>query len=235
MKNVNLYDKLCWYTKYGTDRKERVIQEPSISLNIKIIEWRMIMELTPEMIKLSTELASIAGKKSVEVIFDKIRAIKQKGNKDEAIRNLEEIINELLSDKNQLIQISQAYQEQIITQKMTDNEIDYITGRVIPLIENLLSQNEGKDAEKIQNGLEFIKPILSKETFNIMQILGFNFKHAIGEPLTELIAALISSKIPDSTGKELELQVLIQQREIEYLKVCQDNEAYERLLKVFNK
>ncbi len=68
-----------------------------------------------------------------------------------------------------------------------------------------------------------------------MQILGFNFKHAIGEPLTELIAALISSKIPDSTGKELELQVLIQQREIEYLKVCQDNEAYERLLKVFNK
>ena len=38
-----------------------------------------IMELTPEMITLGTELATIAGRKSVEAIFDKIRAVKKKG------------------------------------------------------------------------------------------------------------------------------------------------------------
>lgn len=193
------------------------------------------MDLTPEMITLSTKLASVAGKKSVEAIFDKVRAVKQKGSKDEIIGNLEEIINELISDKNQLIQISQAYEEHIITQKMTDTEIDYITKSVIPLLENLLEQSEGQDAEKMQSGLDIIKPILSKETFNIMQILGFNFKNAIGEPLTELIAALITSKIHDSTGKTLDVQILAQQREIEYLKICQDEEAYQRMLNVFNK
>ena len=82
------------------------------------------MELTPEMITLGTELASIAGRKSVEAIFDKIRTVKKKGDKDEIISNLEEIINDLISDKNRLIQISQAYEENLITQKITQEEID---------------------------------------------------------------------------------------------------------------
>ena len=47
-----------------------------------------------------------------------------------------------------------------------------------------------------------IKPILSKETFNILQILGFNFKKAIGEPMTEWIASLIKSKINDEKSTE---------------------------------
>lgn len=72
------------------------------------------MDMSPEMIALGTELASIAGKKSVEAIFDKIKTVKQKGNKDEIIGNLEEIINELIADKNSLIQISRAYEEKLI-------------------------------------------------------------------------------------------------------------------------
>jgi hypothetical protein len=73
------------------------------------------MELTPEMISLGTELTVIAGKKSVEVIFDKIKGVKKKVYKEEIINSLEEIINELIADKNQLIQISQGYEEAIIT------------------------------------------------------------------------------------------------------------------------
>lgn len=63
------------------------------------------MEMTPEMIALGTELATIAGRKSVESIFDKIRAIKQTGNKDQIINNLEEIINELIADKKKAYEI----------------------------------------------------------------------------------------------------------------------------------
>ena len=192
------------------------------------------MELTPEMITLGTELATIAGTKSVEVIFDKIRSVKKKGNKDEIIRNLEEIINDLISDKNRLIQISQAYEENLITQKITQDEIDYITNSIIPLLEEFLKQSNQDDFGKIQDGINMIKPILSKEIFNIMQILGFNFKEAIGEPLTGLLAAFIRSKT-DTTEKSLELQMLIQQREVEYLKICQDEEAYNRLMSIYQK
>lgn len=194
-----------------------------------------MMNINPEVQSLGIQLATIAGKKSVEVIFDKIRTVKQKGNTDEIIRNLEEIINELIADKNQLIQISQAYEEQIITQKMTDNEIEYITNSIVPLLENLLEQTGGEQAESIQNGLDIMKPILSKETFNIMQILGFNFKKAVGEPLTKLVESLISSKIQDSSNKAMDLQILQTQREVEYIKLSQNEEAYKRLMDMYGK
>lgn len=189
------------------------------------------MELTPEMITLGTELATIAGRKSVQAIIDKIKTVKQKGDKDEIISNLEEIINELISDKNRLIQISQAYEEVLITQKISNDEIDYITNCIIPLLEEFLNQSDQKDFEKIQNVIDMIKPILSKEFFNIMQILGFNFKQAVGEPLTELLASLIRANIK-TTDKNIEMQMLIQQREIEYFKICQDEEAYKRLMNI---
>lgn len=192
------------------------------------------MELTPEMITLGTELASIAGRKSVEAIFDKIRAVKKKGDKDEIISNLEEIINDLISDKNRLIQISQAYEENLITQKITQEEIDYITNSIIPLLEEFLKQSSQDDSRKIQDGINAIKPILSKEIFNIMQILGFNFKEAIGEPLTELLAAFKRTKI-NTTERSLEIQMLAQQREVEYLKICQDEKAYNRLMSIYQR
>lgn len=191
------------------------------------------MELTPEMITLGTELATVAGRMTVETIFDRIRAIKGKGNKDEIINNLEEIISELITDKNNLIRISQAYEEKLITQKMTEKEIEYITQSVVPLLEEMLSQGNSEDVEKMQDGLNLIKQLLSKEMFNIMQMLGFNFKKAIGEPLTELLASLIRSKI--SSEKSMDLQQLTIEREIQIYKLCQDENASNRLINICEK
>lgn len=78
-----------------------------------------IMELTKDIVALGNESTSIAKKRSAQAVMDKIIAVKQKGNGDEIISNLEEIINELISDKNRLIQISQAYEEILITQKIS--------------------------------------------------------------------------------------------------------------------
>ncbi|WP_058300490.1 hypothetical protein [Gorillibacterium timonense] len=191
------------------------------------------MELNSEMIKVTSELASHIGKKSVEAIFDKIRAVKQKGNQGEIISSLEEIINELISDKNQLIQITQAYEEKLIAQRISEEDIDYITNSVIPILETLIQQSGNEDIDKMRQSIDMFKPILSKETLNILQILGFNFKQAIGLPLTKLIEALISSKIPPSGDKTVELQMLVEQRQIEYLKVAQNEETYQRILRIY--
>ena len=69
--------------------------------------------------------------------------------------------------------------------------------------------------------------------FNMLQILGFNFKKAVGEPLTELVASLIRSNI-NTNDRNMELQILSQQRELEYFKICQDEEAYKRLMNGVN-
>lgn len=153
--------------------------------------------VSKEILTLGMELANIVGNRSVESIFDKINVAKKKGDNEETIIKLEEIINELISDKNNLIQIAQAYQEKIITQKITDNEIEYIIENIIPLAEQILKKTafEEEEKEKIKEGLEIIKSIISKETITILQILGFNFKKSLGEPLTDLVESLIREKV----------------------------------------
>ncbi len=192
------------------------------------------MELTPEMITLGTELAAIAGR-SVESIYDKIRTVKKKENKDEIISNLDEIINDLISDKNKLIQICHVYEENLATQKIKEEEIDYITTSIIPILEDLVSQGENEGTEKIQETMSIAKSLVSKETLNIMQMLGFNFKNAIGEPLTKLVSSFIESKMINSSDKTLGLQLLAQQREVEYLKICQDEESFNRMMQFYNR
>ncbi|MFH4214834.1 hypothetical protein WAI87_23305, partial [Acinetobacter baumannii] len=60
--------------------------------------------------------------------------------------------------------------------------------------------------------------------------LGFNFKQAIGEPLTVLIRGMISSKTPASLEQTIELQIQSEIRQTEYFKIIQDKEAFQRLL-----
>ncbi|WP_458352411.1 hypothetical protein [Peribacillus frigoritolerans] len=91
-----------------------------------------------------------------------------------------------------------------------------------------------KKAEKAIKALHIFKPILSKETLNILQLLGFNFKQAIGEPLTQLVSATIASQIPAISNTE-ELQSLQLKKEVEYLNVVQDEESFQRLLKIYGK
>ncbi|MFH4338650.1 hypothetical protein WAJ35_25055, partial [Acinetobacter baumannii] len=61
-----------------------------------------------------------------------------------------------------------------------------------------MKNSDNENAQNISKSLDMIKPLLSKEMFNILQLLGFNFKQAIGEPLTVLIRGMISSKTPAS-------------------------------------
>lgn len=189
------------------------------------------MEINSELVQLGLNLGNIVARNSAQSVMDKIKSIKTTGDHKKIIGNLEEIINDLISDKNQLIQLVQSYEEVMILQKISDEDIGYITTSIVPLLERLLSESEGEDATRAKEALELFKPILSKETFNILQLLGFNFKKAIGEPLTELANAAITAKKPTSSEMTIELQMLAEQKQIEYFKIMQDEEAFRRLLR----
>src|SRR5699024_3191573 len=142
----------------------------------------------PELIKASTQLAQYITQQSTVVIRDKLRISKESKSDKEKINVLEEIIQELLAEKNELIQIAQVYDEQMVAQKVSEEDIEYITVNIIPLIEKLIDNaDDEEEAEENRRNLDTFKPLLSKETFNILQLLGFNYKRAIGEPLTKLV------------------------------------------------
>lgn len=186
--------------------------------------------MAADLMSLSLALADFVAKNRIPAIFDKMKATKESGDKDKIISNLETIINDLIQEKNQVIQIAQAYDEQLITQKISEDDITYITTTIIPLLEELMKNSDNENAQNISKSLDMIKPLLSKEMFNILQLLGFNFKQAIGEPLTVLIRGMISSKTPASLEQTIELQIQSEIRQTEYFKIIQDKEASQRLL-----
>lgn len=197
---------------------------------------RNILLDNPELLQASAQLGKFITQQSTLAIRDKIKVSKETKNDKEKINVLEEIIQELLAEKNQLIQIAQVYDEQMVAQKISEEDIDYITGNLFPLLEKLIDNTDDHDeAEKNRKNLETFKPLLSKETFNIFQLLGFNYKRALGEPLTELVNGMIVSQKPTSRESDIELQTLYHEREIQYFKMINDEEAYKRHLRLHGK
>jgi hypothetical protein len=118
------------------------------------------------------------------------------GRHEDTIAGLEEIINDLQEDKRQLVSIAQAYQSQLVSQQLTSGDVRYIADTLFPLLEQLAGANvgenidedgdadeeSGEDAknQELLKQLRAMKPLLSVETANVLQLLGFNFRRAIG-------------------------------------------------------
>lgn len=136
--------------------------------------------------ELACRLKEVSINNTAEAVYKKINLAKQMQNDKETINVLEEIINNLTADKNELIQITQCYEQELLTQNISDDDIEYITKELLPIVTTFLPYGGG-DSEFVSS----IKKVLSAETFKILKLLGFNYKEAIGQPLTNLVAQAI--------------------------------------------
>ena len=168
------------------------------------------------LMQLAANLAEVCARNGASFISNKIRASKTKKNDKETIAELEEIISDLLNDKSEIQRIAQAYEEELVSQKITEDDIKYITDNLLPVFSEFMP-------DKVQ--FEQLKKILSVETLTIMQLIGFNYKQAIGEPLTLLIKKSIEAKIPmDSKTNDNYILAMAQ--------LAQDEEATKRYLRL---
>jgi len=189
----------------------------------------------PEIYSLSVQLADTAIRNTASAIGDKITAAKARKKDQETIAELEEIISNLISDKNDLVRIAQAYEQELAGRRISHSDVEYITRNLIPILKQLVTaaaSEQGADSDT-ERTIDAVASLLSVETVNILQLVGFNFKRAVGEPLTQLIAQLISSKAPLEAERNNELQTLLAKRDIAYINLAQNPEAYERLKKIF--
>lgn len=186
------------------------------------------MDVSPEVVDLGVRLAESLARNTATAITDKVRGLKAAGKKDETLAGLEELVSDLIADKAELTRIAQAYQQELVTQRLTPGDVRYIADTVIPLIENVARASGAKGAALLQQ-IEALKPVLSIETANVLQILGFNFRKAIGEPLTQLLQSAILSRVERSE----ELQIQSAKREQLYVELALDSDAYERFRELF--
>ncbi len=181
---------------------------------------------------LGVRLGETAVRNTAGAIADRIKTVKAKRDDKATIHELEEIIYSLIDDKNEVVQIAQAYEQEFVAQKISQKDIEYITNSFIPVLKKLIEQASNDEnsaaAANIEKALDGLTPLLSVETLTVLQLLGFNFKQAIGEPLTLLLQKFITSKVPVDPQSNLENNKLFMTFNIELLKVAQDKEASER-------
>lgn len=165
------------------------------------------------MINLGSSLSSLILKGTATAVHGKIESIKQEQNIDTVRNTYNEIVNQLLEEREDAVRIAQTYKQELEKVVISDEDIEYLQqtiSKVLDLVNALqlvngMSDDPEKQA-KAQAGMkaiESVKNLISKDVLKTMQLLGFNYKAAIGEPLTQLCANAISSlgnKNSSSTG-----------------------------------
>src|SRR5699024_10170103 len=150
--------------------------------------------MDPYIQNLVIQLAETAARNTASNILDRIAAARARKKQEESIADLEDIIYELINDKAELSRIPQAYEQTLVAQRVAETEIGHITETVDPVLEQFIGScaEDGtvEEEEKAQQQqiLDLVKTLLSVETITLLQLLGLNFKQAIGEPLTDLLA-----------------------------------------------
>lgn len=106
----------------------------------------------------------------------------------------------MLSEREQAIIIAQAYKEEYEKVHIDDKDIEYLHNtleRVISLLSSFISVEDGKE-----DSMKQLVALLNKDTLKTMQLLGFNYKEAIEEPLTEVCSNAIRNKLGGLSSKK---------------------------------
>lgn len=191
--------------------------------------------MNEQLIGLGVRLTEILAKNTVSAVTGKISAVKAENDDKKTISAMQEIINDLTTDKQELINIARAFEEEIEQRKISKEDIKYISQSFIPVIEELSkSVSDSEESENLSSIISTLEPILSIETFTILQLIGFNFKKGLGEPLTDLLSSFIKSQQPSKSENKSELQYITKEHELEIAKMINDEEAYERYKEIMN-
>jgi hypothetical protein len=185
--------------------------------------------MDPELQTLALQLADAAIRNSAREVIERVSVLRAKKQDKETIAELEQIINELINDKSEIIRIAQAYQDELVAQRISDEDVEFITTNIVPVLKALIDSGATANAQSAatEKMLELLTPLLSVETITIVQLLGFNFRKAIGQPLTDLVGNAIRSRTqPDDTAAIRKLDL---EREIAVRQIAKDPDAYARL------
>lgn len=192
---------------------------------------KVVIKVDPEMMQMTARLAELAVRNSASAVFEKIKTSKAKKSDTETIAELTDIIKELIDEKQELELISQAFERELATQKLSENDIKFVGETVLPVIKEFASKGKDDNQDLLQS-IDMIEPLISQNTLHVLQILGFNFKKAIGEPFTELLRKKIQSLHVESSES---LIISTAERDTEFYKVLQDSEAFDRLQQMSGK
>lgn len=150
---------------------------------------------------LAQNLTALALKGTVTAVHTKMETIKTEKDIAKVRNAYEEIINGLLAEREESIRIAQAYREELEKVQISDEDIERLHNTVSTVLDIIKAFSPQKEDEVL--AIEPLKNLISVDVLKTMQLLGFNYKAAIGEPLTNLCAEKINGwgRKPSNTKK----------------------------------
>lgn len=156
------------------------------------------------LITLGLSLSQVIAKNSISLVGNKMALAKEKKDLDSQSLAYTEIINDLLEDKSELSLIAREYKEAYEQITISDEDIEYLHRTLSKVIELLNSMGATDTATK--KSMDDLVQLLNKDTLKTMQLIGFNYKEAIGKPLTDVCSDAIRTKLSiknsSSKGKQ---------------------------------
>lgn len=163
----------------------------------------MEQQYTQMLVDLGLSLTTMALKGTATAVNTKIRALKDEKNVEKIRSNYDEIVNELLIEREDAVRIAQAYKSELEKVVINDNDIEHLhntMAKALEIIKNMqllsasmIGGDALEQAKATAGSYDQFLNLISVDTLKTMQLLGFNYKAAIGEPLTEICANAIAS------------------------------------------
>ena len=154
----------------------------------------MDTDVMSTLIESGTTLATLVAGGTVTAIKGEIQSLKSEKNADKIRAEYDEIITKILQERTDAILLAQTYKAELDRIEISDEDIEHLqntVSHVLDIVKELSPQTQ-------IDSYKTIKDLISVDTLKTMQLLGFNYKSAIGEPLTELCA----EKIRNLSGKQ---------------------------------
>lgn len=142
-----------------------------------------------QLVEMGVSLTELALKGTASAVTKKIKAVKDLKDTEKLRVTYDELINEVLQEREEAVRIAQAYKSELDRIVISDEDIKHLNTTITQLLEIIKSFSPNMDVQSI----ETLKNLITVDTLKTMQLIGFNYKAAIGEPLTEICANKILS------------------------------------------
>lgn len=139
---------------------------------------------------LARSLLTLAAKGTVTSVEAKIKAMQVEQDIEKLKNKYDEIVSELLAERSEAIRIAQVYKNEIEKYEISDKDIEHLHNTVNIILDIIQKMSPDIDL----NTYKSFKDLISVDTLKAVQLLGFNYKAAIGEPLTEICKNVILNK-----------------------------------------
>src|SRR4051794_10857625 len=103
----------------------------------------------PVITGLLAKLAELAARNTASAIGTRVATARAKSQHEETINELSDIINQLVEDRSQLLGIATALREELVAQQITESDLAYITEKLIPAVDGLMTSVGDGDNEAL--------------------------------------------------------------------------------------